>query len=45
MLLLVTATLAARPNVMHVVADDLGYLDLGYKNNRTISPVIIPLYL
>ena len=28
------------PNILMVVADDLGYADLGYKNNRTETPTI-----
>ena len=29
-----------KPSILHVVADDLGYFDLGYKNERTHSPTI-----
>ena len=34
------AAQAAKPSILHVVADDLGYFDLGYKNKRTHSPTI-----
>ena len=36
----VDAAQAAKPSILHVVADDLGYFDLGYKNKRTHSPTI-----
>jgi hypothetical protein len=34
------ATDTTKPSILHVVADDLGYFDLGYKNERTHSPTI-----
>ena len=34
------AAQAGKPSILHVVADDLGYFDLGYKNKRTHSPTI-----
>ena len=34
------AAQAAKPSILHVGADDLGYFDLGYKNKRTHSPTI-----
>jgi len=35
-----TPTPSAKPTVLHVVADDLGYADLGYKNNFTESATL-----
>ena len=32
--------LAAKPSILHIVVDDLGYKDLGYKNSITQSPTI-----
>ena len=29
---------AARPNLIVLVADDLGHNDVGWANNRTITP-------
>ena len=37
----VTATFTAKPHIVHIVADDLGYNDLGITNgNKTLTPAI-----